>query len=65
MGVLFTLTAHDGTTGWKKQIEHEDILPKIEVARFFWEPDWADSYGICSSIVKRPNAHEHHHDYLN
>lgn len=25
-GVLFTLTAHDGTTGWKDQLQHEGLV---------------------------------------
>ena len=74
MSPLFTLTAHDGTTGWKKQIEREGMdwqpwvhsedaikralereedLPKIEVARFFWEPGWADEKLLFPIVVKR------------
>lgn len=74
MGALFTLTAHDGTTRWKTQIEKEGMdwqnwvyseeaikraqdreeeLPKIEVARMFWAPGWADAKLFFPIIVKR------------
>ena len=74
MGALFTLTAHDGTTRWKTQIEKEgmdwqpwvhssaalakakardELLPKVEVARMFWKPSWADEKLLFPIIVKR------------
>ena len=74
MGVHFTLTAHDGTTGWKKQIERqgmdwqpwqhseatvsraakrEEVLPTVEVARFFWQPSWSDEKLLFPIVVKR------------
>jgi hypothetical protein len=74
MGVHFTLTANDATTGWKKQLESEGMdwqswvhseatvaralvreeqLPKIEVARFFWQPGWADEKLLFPIVVKR------------
>lgn len=77
LGIHFTLTAHDGTTGWKKQMEQEGLvwqdwvhseeevkkaelrgraLPKIQVSRFYWVPEWSkaqDSKLMFPIVVKR------------
>lgn len=73
-GLLFTLTAHDGTTGWKSQLEEQSLdwqpwvysevtlqkahkkekeLPKIEVARMYWQPSWSKETLKFPIVIKR------------
>lgn len=77
LGIHFTLTAHDGTTHWKEQMEKEGLvwtdwvynekeikkvelkgrtLPKVQVTRFYWVPEWSkkqESKLMFPIVVKR------------
>ncbi len=77
LGIHFTLTAHDGTTHWKEQMEKEGLiwtdwvytgeeikkaelrgklLPKVQVSRFYWVPEWSkkqESKLMFPILVKR------------
>lgn len=77
LGIYFTLTAHDGTTHWKEQMEKEGLvwtdwvyseeetkkaelrertLPKVQVSRFYWVPEWSkkqESKLVFPILVKR------------